>query len=111
MRTGSGKSQTTRRVARILLEAGKKVVAIRHPMPYGDLVKQRVQRFATIDDLAKHECTIEEIEEYEPHIISGVVVYAGIDYGAILSEAEEEADIVQCPSCGGARGAKPEWIG
>jgi predicted GTPase len=94
VRTGSGKSQTTRRVAEILGEAGRKVVVIRHPMPYGDLVKQRVQRFATLDDLMKHECTIEEIEEYEPHIVRGVVVYAGVDYEAIVREAEAEADII-----------------
>ena len=94
VRTGCGKSQTTRRVANILLEAGKRVVAVRHPMPYGDLVRQKVQRFATLDDLAKHECTIEEIEEYEPHIMRGVVVYAGVDYEAILREAEKEADII-----------------
>jgi predicted GTPase len=94
VRTGCGKSQTTRRIARILLDAGKKVVAIRHPMPYGDLVKQRVQRFATLDDLVSQKCTIEEIEEYEPHIVKGVVVYAGVDYEAILREAEKEADIV-----------------
>ena len=94
VRTGCGKSQTTRRIARLLVEAGKKVVAVRHPMPYGDLKKQRVQRFATLDDLAAHDCTIEEIEEYEPHIVSGVVVYAGVDYEAILREAEKEADVV-----------------
>ncbi|MCK4236097.1 MAG: GTPase [Candidatus Krumholzibacteria bacterium] len=94
VRTGCGKSQTTRKVAEILLEAGKKVVAVRHPMPYGDLEKQKVQRFADLDDLTKHECTIEEIEEYEPHIVKGVVVYAGVDYEAILREAEKEADVV-----------------
>jgi len=94
VRTGCGKSQTTRRVSAILRAAGKKVVAVRHPMPYGDLVKQRVQRFATIADLAKHECTIEEMEEYEPHIATGTVVYAGVDYAAILREAEREADVV-----------------
>jgi len=94
VRTGCGKSQTTRRVAEVLLSAGKKVVAIRHPMPYGDLAKQRVQRFATLEDLTKHECTIEEIEEYEPHIVSGVIVYAGVDYEAILREAEKEADVI-----------------
>lgn len=93
-RTGCGKSQTTRRVSEILIEAGKKVVAIRHPMPYGDLEKQKVQRFATIADLKKHNCTIEEMEEYEPHIERGVVVYAGVDYEAILREAEKEADII-----------------
>ncbi len=94
VRTGCGKSQTTRRVAEILKEAGKKVAAIRHPMPYGDLAKQKVQRFATLDDLVKHECTIEEMEEYEPHINTGTIVYAGVDYGAILEEAEKEADII-----------------
>jgi predicted GTPase len=94
VRTGSGKSQTTRRVADILIEAGYKVVAIRHPMPYGNLAKQKVQRFATLDDLVKHECTIEEIEEYEPHIVKGVIIYAGVDYEAILRQAEKEADVV-----------------
>lgn len=94
VRTGSGKSQTTRRVAQILMEMGYKVAAIRHPMPYGDLVKQKVQRFATYADLDKHECTIEEREEYEPHIDQGVIVYAGVDYEAILREAEKEVDIV-----------------
>ncbi|MGM0628258.1 MAG: cyclic 2,3-diphosphoglycerate synthase [Candidatus Fermentibacterota bacterium] len=94
VRTGCGKSQTTRRVAEILQAAGKKVVAIRHPMPYGNLVKQRVQRFAELSDLEKHDCTIEEMEEYEPHINRGTVVYAGVDYGAILEEAEKEADII-----------------
>ncbi|HEY5133799.1 MAG TPA: cyclic 2,3-diphosphoglycerate synthase [Candidatus Krumholzibacteriaceae bacterium] len=94
VRTGSGKSQTTRKVASILVEAGKSVVAIRHPMPYGNLAKQKVQRFATLDDLVKHECTIEEIEEYEPHIVMGVIVYAGVDYEAILRRAEKEADVV-----------------
>ena len=94
IRTGAGKSQTTRRVCKKLLENGRKVVAIRHPMPYGDLVKQRVQRFATFDDLDRYECTIEEREEYEPHIKSGTVVYAGVDYAAILAEAELEADVI-----------------
>ncbi len=94
IRTGCGKSQTTRRVAEILIERGKKVVAIRHPMPYGDLVKQRVQRFATLADLDLHECTIEEREEYEPHIKGGVIVFAGVDYEAILREAEKEADVI-----------------
>jgi len=94
VRTGCGKSQTTRRVATILREAGKKVVAIRHPMPYGDLVKQAVQRFETIEDLERHECTIEEMEEYEPHIVNGVIVYAGVDYHAILEQAQAEADII-----------------
>jgi len=94
VRTGCGKSQTTRRVVEVLKGAGKKVVSIRHPMPYGDLVKQRVQRFASIEDLKKHECTIEEMEEYEPHIISGNVIYSGVDYEAILREAEKEADVI-----------------
>jgi len=94
VRTGCGKSQTTRRVIDILQAAGKKVVAIRHPMPYGDLVAQRVQRFEKIEDLEKHNCTIEEMEEYEPHIRRGNVIYAGVDYEAILREAEKEADII-----------------
>jgi predicted GTPase len=94
VRTGSGKSQTTRRVIRILRAKGKRVVAIRHPMPYGDLVRQRVQRFARMEDLDLHHCTIEEREEYEPHIASGGVIYAGVDYGAILAEAEKEADVI-----------------
>jgi predicted GTPase len=94
VRTGSGKSQTTRRVSKILLDMGYKVAAIRHPMPYGDLVKQAVQRFANYDDLDKHECTIEEREEYEPHIDNGVIVYAGVDYERILRQAEQEVDIV-----------------
>jgi predicted GTPase len=94
VRTGCGKSQTTRRVAEVLKAAGKKVVVVRHPMPYGDLVAQKVQRFASIADLKKHKCTIEEMEEYEPHIARGMVVYAGVDYEAILREAEKEADIV-----------------
>ncbi len=94
VRTGAGKSQTTRRVTQILKELGYKVVAVRHPMPYGDLVKQAVQRFATYADLDLHDCTIEEREEYEPHIDRGVVIYAGVDYEAILREAEKEADVV-----------------
>ncbi|NOZ14060.1 MAG: GTPase [Acidobacteria bacterium] len=94
VRTGCGKSQTTRRVVEILQSMGKKVVAVRHPMPYGDLEKQRCQRFATIEDLKKEKCTIEEMEEYEPHIAKGVVVYAGVDYEDILREAEKEADVV-----------------
>jgi predicted GTPase len=94
VRTGSGKSQTTRRVSLILRDMGYKVAAIRHPMPYGDLVKQKVQRFADYSDLDKHECTIEEREEYEPHLDNGVIVYAGVDYEAILREAEKEVDIV-----------------
>ena len=94
VRTGCGKSQTTRRVSLILREMGYKVAAIRHPMPYGDLAKQAVQRFADYSDLDKHECTIEEREEYEPHIDNGVIVYAGVDYEAILRQAEQEVDIV-----------------
>ncbi len=94
VRTGSGKSQTSRKVVKVLRDAGKKVVSIRHPMPYGDLVKQKVQRFATLEDLKKHNCTIEEMEEYEPHIAMGSVIYSGVDYKAILDEAEKEADII-----------------
>ena len=90
VRTGSGKSQTSRRVLDILRNKGLKVVSIRHPMPYGDLVKQKVQRFASYDDLDKHECTIEEREEYEPHIDRNSVIYAGVDYEAILRQAEQE---------------------
>ncbi len=94
VRTGCGKSQTSRRICEILRAAGKKVVAIRHPMPYGDLLAQKVQRFAEVADLEKHKCTIEEMEEYEPHIVAGGVIYAGVDYEAILREAEKEADII-----------------
>lgn len=94
VRTGCGKSQTSRKTALILKEKGKRVVVIRHPMPYGDLTEQKVQRFATYEDMMKHKCTIEEMEEYEPHINNGIVVYAGVDYGAILEEAEKEADII-----------------
>ncbi|MCK4327287.1 MAG: GTPase [Candidatus Diapherotrites archaeon] len=94
VRTGCGKSQTARKIVKLLKGKGKKIVAIRHPMPYGDLAKQAVQRFATYEDLDKHECTIEEREEYEPYIERGLVVYAGVDYGAILREAEKEADII-----------------
>jgi predicted GTPase len=94
VRTGCGKSQTSRKIALLLKEKGRRVVVIRHPMPYGDLVKQRVQRFATYEDMIKHECTIEEMEEYEPHIKNDIVVYAGVDYGAILEEAQKEADII-----------------
>ncbi len=93
-RTGAGKSQTSRKVIEVLMALGKKVVAVRHPMPYGDLVKQKVQRFATIADLKKHKCTIEEMEEYEPHVARGNVIYAGVDYEAILREAEKEADVI-----------------
>lgn len=94
VRTGAGKSQTTRRVAEIFKAAGKQVIVVRHPMPYGDLAKQAVQRFATIKDLAKHHCTIEEMEEYEPHIMRGSIVYAGVDYAAILRQCEQEADVI-----------------
>ncbi len=94
VRTGSGKSQTTRRVSLILRDMGYRVAAIRHPMPYGDLVKQKVQRYADYSDLDKYECTIEEREEYEPHLDNGVLVYAGVDYEAILRQAEQEVDIV-----------------
>jgi predicted GTPase len=94
VRTGAGKSQTTRRVSEVLKSLGYKVAAVRHPMPYGDLTKQVVQRFAAYKDLDDHECTIEEREEYEPHIDRGVVIYAGVDYEAILRQAEQEADIV-----------------
>jgi predicted GTPase len=93
-RTGVGKSQTTRKICDSLKAMGKKVVAVRHPMPYGDLAKQICQRFETYADLDKHECTIEEREEYEPHIDRGVIVYSGVDYGKILAEAEKEADVI-----------------
>jgi predicted GTPase len=92
VRTGCGKSQTSRRIIEILMEKGLKVVAIRHPMPYGDLVAQRVQRYAELSDLEKHKCTVEEMEEYEPHIVRGNVIYAGVDYEAILREAENDPD-------------------
>ena len=94
VRTGAGKSQTTRKVIQVLRAKGRRVVAIRHPMPYGDLVRQKVQRFGKIEDLDLHHCTIEEREEYEPHIVAGGVIYAGVDYGAILAEAEREADVI-----------------
>jgi predicted GTPase len=94
VRTGCGKSQTSRRVIEILMDLGLSVVAIRHPMPYGDLVAQKVQRFATVEDLKEHKCTIEEMEEYEPHVIRGNVIYAGVDYEAIVREAEKEADVI-----------------
>jgi predicted GTPase len=94
VRTGCGKSQVSRRITDILRDMGLKTVAIRHPMPYGDLASQEVQRFASIADLEKHQCTIEEREEYEPHINNGVIVYAGADYAAILEEAEKEADAI-----------------
>ncbi|MDY7078130.1 MAG: cyclic 2,3-diphosphoglycerate synthase [Chloroflexota bacterium] len=94
VRTGAGKSQTTRYVCSLLQKLNQKTVVVRHPMPYGDLAAQAVQRFASYDDLERHKCTIEEREEYEPHIDRGVVVYAGVDYEAILRQAEEEADVV-----------------
>jgi predicted GTPase len=93
-RTGAGKSQTTRYLAALLAQAGLEPVVIRHPMPYGDLVAQRVQRYATHDDLARYETTIEEREEYEPHLDAGRIVYAGVDYQAILEQAQEEADVI-----------------
>lgn len=92
IRTGCGKSQTSRRVIELLMDKGLKVVAIRHPMPYGDLIAQKVQRFARVNDLEKHKCTIEEMEEYEPHVVRGNVIYAGVDYEAILREAEKDPD-------------------
>jgi predicted GTPase len=91
-RTGCGKSQTSRRIIEVLMKKGLKVVAVRHPMPYGDLVAQKVQRFATVEDLKKHNCTIEEMEEYEPHVTRGNVIYAGVDYEAILRAAEQDPD-------------------
>ena len=94
VRTGAGKSQTSRKVVQVLRDHGKKVVSVRHPMPYGNLVKQKVQRFGSLEDLKKHNCTIEEIEEYEPHIAMGGVIYSGVDYEAILREAEKEADVI-----------------
>ncbi len=94
VRTGVGKSQTTRKVAKVLKDLGKQVVVVRHPMPYGDLEKQVCQRFASHDDLEKHHCTIEEREEYEPHLNEGFVVYAGVDYQEILGQAEKEADVI-----------------
>jgi predicted GTPase len=94
VRTGSGKSQTTRAVAHALRALGKRVVVVRHPMPYGDLTRQIVQRFATREDLVKHQTTIEEREEYEPHIAQGTLVYAGVDYEKILRQAEAEADVI-----------------
>jgi predicted GTPase len=92
VRTGCGKSQTSRRVIELLMEKGLKVVAVRHPMPYGDLVAQKVQRFAKVEDLARHKCTVEEMEEYEPHVVRGNVIYAGVDYEAILRAAEQDPD-------------------
>jgi predicted GTPase len=92
VRTGCGKSQTSRKVIEYLMKKGLKVVAVRHPMPYGDLNAQKVQRFATVEDLAKHKCTVEEMEEYEPHVVRGNVIYAGVDYEAILRAAEQDPD-------------------
>ena len=92
VRTGCGKSQTSRRIIEILMEKGLKVVAIRHPMPYGDIAAQKVQRFAELSDLEKHDCTVEEMEEYEPHVVRGNVIYAGVDYEAIVRAAEEDPD-------------------
>ena len=94
VRTGCGKSQTTRYLVRALRDAGRRVVVVRHPMPYGDLARQAVQRFATMEDMDKHECTFEEREEYESHIAEGTIVYAGIDYAAILERAAEEAEVI-----------------
>lgn len=94
VRTGCGKSPASRKVCEIIREIGKKVVVVRHPMPYGNLARQRIQRFASYDDFKKHKCTIEEIEEYEAHIEQNTTVYAGVDYEAILSEAEKEADVI-----------------
>jgi len=94
VRTGAGKSPVSRRVVQILREQGQRVAVVRHPMPYGDLLRQRVQRLATLEDLDRHNCTIEEREEYEPHIVAGTVVYAGVDYEAILAEAEKDADVI-----------------
>ncbi len=94
VRTGSGKSQTSRKVCSYLRSRGLRVVAVRHPMPYGNLTKQMVQRYATLDDLQKNSCTVEEMEEYEPHIVEGGIIYAGVDYAAILREAEREADVL-----------------
>ncbi len=94
VRTGCGKSQTTRKIALLLKEKGRRVVVIRHPMPYGDLIKQAVQRFESYEDMIEQDCTIEEMEEYEPHIRNGILVYSGVDYWAILKEAEKEADII-----------------
>jgi len=94
VRTGSGKSQTTRAIAATLKEAGKRVVAVRHPMPYGDLEEQRVQRYASLEDLDRYDTTVEEREEYEPHIATGTIIYAGVDYGDILEQAQAECDVL-----------------
>jgi predicted GTPase len=94
VRTGSGKSQTTRAIAQTLKDAGRRVVAVRHPMPYGNLAAQRVQRYATLEDLDTHDTTIEEREEYEPHIATGTIIYSGVDYGDILEQAQAECDVL-----------------
>jgi len=94
VRTGSGKSQTTRRVAQIVKKGGRRAVVVRHPMPYGDLERQRVQRFQNLEDLQRYGCTIEEMEEYEPHLKLGFTVFAGVDYGEILERAQEEAEVI-----------------
>jgi predicted GTPase len=94
VRTGSGKSQTTRFTCNTLKNIGFKIAVVRHPMPYGDLIKQKVQRYKTLKDLKKHHCTLEEMEEYEPHLLAGNMVYAGVDYEAILRQAEAEADVI-----------------
>jgi len=100
VRTGCGKSQTARRIIEILMEKGFKVVAVRHPMPYGDIAAQKVQRFAKIGDLAKNRCTVEEMEEYEPHVVRGNVIYAGVDYEAILRAAENDPKGCDCHPLG-----------
>lgn len=94
VRTGSGKSQTSRKVCEFLRSKGMRVVAVRHPMPYGDLVKQRMQRYGSLADLLANKCTVEEMEEYEPHIVNGTIIYAGVDYQDILRQAEKEADVI-----------------
>ena len=94
VRTGCGKSAVSRHIAQMLVDSGLRVAAVRHPMPYGRLSEQVVQRFATVEDLARHKCTIEEMEEYEPYVKAGLVCFAGVDYGEILAAAEEEADII-----------------
>jgi len=94
VRTGSGKSQTSRKTAKLLQQMGLRVAAVRHPMPYGDIDKQKVQRYASLEDLKRYHCTIEEMEEYEPHIVNGIIIYAGVDYAAILEQAEKDADII-----------------
>ena len=132
VRTGCGKSQTSRKIIEILMAKGYKVVAVRHPMPYGNLVEQMVQRFASIADLEKHHCTIEELEEYEPHVVRGNVIYAGIDYEAILRAAEKDPDgcdvilwdggnndfpffkvkheLILCAAFQGVEGAGARWV-